>query len=489
MASNQKQKDSTDIQAVISSTAKSGDPVLVGSSLTGVALADPDSRNGYQAGVSCAGIFTLSVKGIDGSGNSAVVAGDPIYYTDGDTPKLSKKATGLMFGYALGAVGSGLTASVDVLQVKGASGSGGGGGTPGGSSTQLQINSSGSFGGDANLTYSANQLRVGPTGTMFVGPDESSLNPFIQGYTGGANLLTDIHSGSDFHTAFGIEAEQAGSGTFFAAYIVAYGGDNTQGLEVDVYGTGDGATITGLAGIANSLSGSSSSIYPIASQGQVQGTTSNAVIYDFYNYKPRITDSATVATRFGFYSDDIGGLSITNPYYSWFDSRGVRRVKEDNTFDSVGQAIEALYNPQFTKYTPGAANYERVVLGQWNGNVAEIGVEAGGTGTLRSLRLIGNGTLIPAATASSIPLGIQRATSQTADLLRFLDTDGTTLIGTEIDKNGVLTILRNTAPADGDLAANQAKIWFDPSNGAAKLMIRAKQADGTVKTGSVAVTT
>lgn len=101
-----------------------------------------------------------------------------------------------------------------------------------------------------------------------------------------------------------------------------------------------------------------------------------------------ITAPATVTNNFAFYADDQTGA--TNSYYSWFGSRGVRRVKEDSTFDSVGQAIEALYNPQFTKYTPGAANYERIILGQWNGNVAEIGTEKGGTGTLRPLRLIGS---------------------------------------------------------------------------------------------------
>jgi hypothetical protein len=79
-------------------------------------------------------------------------------------------------------------------------------------------------------------------------------------------------------------------------------------------------------------------------------------------------------------------------------------VKKDSTFNGVGQAIEALYNPQFTKYTPGATNYERIILGQWNTNVAEIGTEAGGTGTLRPLLLlgpevgIGTGTSVPSTT-------------------------------------------------------------------------------------------
>ena len=65
-----------------------------------------------------------------------------------------------------------------------------------------------------------------------------------------------------------------------------------------------------------------------------------------------------------------------------------RRVKEDNSFNGVGQAIEALYNPQFTKYTPGAPNYERLILGEWNSNVAEIGTENGGTGSSRALAFI-----------------------------------------------------------------------------------------------------
>lgn len=53
---------------------------------------------------------------------------------------------------------------------------------------------------------------------------------------------------------------------------------------------------------------------------------------------------------------------------------------------------------------------------------------------------------------------------------------------------GSISTLRNTAPADGDIAANELALWFDPTNGASKLMIKAKQADGTVKTASVALT-
>lgn len=43
------------------------------------------------------------------------------------------------------------------------------------------------------------------------------------------------------------------------------------------------------------------------------------------------------------------------------------------------------------------------------------------------------------------------------------------------------------APADGDLSASQVALWFDDTDGAAKLMIKGKSANGTVVTGQVAL--
>lgn len=48
-----------------------------------------------------------------------------------------------------------------------------------------------------------------------------------------------------------------------------------------------------------------------------------------------------------------------------------------------------------------------------------------------------------------------------------------------------LVIGANAAPADGNLNADEAAIWFDSTVGAAKLMIKAKNSAGTVVTGSV----
>ncbi len=90
----------------------SGDPCRWGEKV-GVALADEDTVTGKTT-VKFDGCATFSVKGVDGSGNSAVAVGDILYYVDADTPKLSKKATGVRFGYAAGTVGSGSTATITV---------------------------------------------------------------------------------------------------------------------------------------------------------------------------------------------------------------------------------------------------------------------------------------------------------------------------------------------------------------------------------------
>ncbi|GAA0528725.1 hypothetical protein GCM10010172_06660 [Paractinoplanes ferrugineus] len=90
---------------------QSGDPGRTGQ-IPAVALTNEDS-NGLVTGAED-GTFNLSVKGVDGSGNQAVADGDILYYVDADTPKLSKKTTGVRFGYARAAVSSGATTVIPV---------------------------------------------------------------------------------------------------------------------------------------------------------------------------------------------------------------------------------------------------------------------------------------------------------------------------------------------------------------------------------------
>ncbi len=71
----------------------------------------------------------------------------------------------------------------------------------------------------------------------------------------------------------------------------------------------------------------------------------------------------------------------------------------------------------------------------------------------------------------------------------FGNTDGN-LVGVDIPlfASHHLGTRNLVAPADADLVAGDLTFWFDDTNGAAKLMVKAKQADGAVKTAAVALT-
>lgn len=120
MAKNEIFRDGDNLSVTCShpTTPASGDPVRYGE-LVGVATTAEDTVSGKTT-VTFKGVHLLSVKGVDGSGNAAVAAGDKIYYVDADTPVLSKKATGRFAGYAVesgsnaGTVASGATATIPV---------------------------------------------------------------------------------------------------------------------------------------------------------------------------------------------------------------------------------------------------------------------------------------------------------------------------------------------------------------------------------------
>lgn len=120
MAKNELYRDGDNLAVTVTHPTNpvSGDPVRYGE-LVGVATTSKDSATG-KTSVTFRGVHLLPVKGIDGTGNSAVAPGDKLYYVDADTPALSKKNTGRFAGYAVesagnpGTVASGATATIPV---------------------------------------------------------------------------------------------------------------------------------------------------------------------------------------------------------------------------------------------------------------------------------------------------------------------------------------------------------------------------------------
>lgn len=91
----------------------SGDPIAVGS-ISGVCQTDEDA-NGFSV-IDRAGVYALSVTGKDAAdANVAVAVGDKLYW-DNTPGQVNKDGTnGIFLGWALAAVTSGSTATINVL--------------------------------------------------------------------------------------------------------------------------------------------------------------------------------------------------------------------------------------------------------------------------------------------------------------------------------------------------------------------------------------
>jgi hypothetical protein len=121
MATNLKRRDGWHLSLPVTdpATPASGDPVRIGN-MTGVAQTAKGDGGNAAANTSVdlgPSVWNVSVKGVNDSGNSAVAVGDAIFYVDADTPKLSKKSSGFFWGIALETVGSGSTATIQVLHM------------------------------------------------------------------------------------------------------------------------------------------------------------------------------------------------------------------------------------------------------------------------------------------------------------------------------------------------------------------------------------
>jgi hypothetical protein len=82
---------------------------------------------------------------------------------------------------------------------------------------------------------------------------------------------------------------------------------------------------------------------------------------------------------------------------------------------------------------------------------------------------------------------IEQYPAQTTDMVSLV-TDTKAAILSRFNKDGYFMTRKTAAPADADIATSEMALWFDNTAGAAKLMIKAKDSGGTVRTGSVSLT-
>ena len=116
MATNVIQKGSgLVIQVTAGAAYSSGDAIMVGDQgLVGICLEDIASAGTGSVMVAGGMVIDYPVKGHDGSSNTAVAVGDIVHFATGDA-FFDVTAANKSVGYALEAVSSGSTTTIEVL--------------------------------------------------------------------------------------------------------------------------------------------------------------------------------------------------------------------------------------------------------------------------------------------------------------------------------------------------------------------------------------
>jgi hypothetical protein len=94
--------------------------------------------------------------------------------------------------------------------------------------------------------------------------------------------------------------------------------------------------------------------------------------------------------------------------------------------------------------------------------------------------------LVSGFDSNVVGLAVRATPSQSGNLQEWQDSSGNP--AATVSENGYYTTRKNTAPADAELATSELAFWFDNTAGAARLMVKARDSGGTVRTGSVVLT-
>jgi hypothetical protein len=339
-------------------------------------------------------------------------------------------------------------------------GAGGGGGTPGGSTTQVQFNDAGAFGGDADLTWDKTTNVLGVTGDVNLSdggtytttlqtitptaartislPDATGTVALVAGSSGqllwnnagvNAGVSTLTYDGSILTTSGRFinsysSVSLAPAKAFTGTWATGFGTTNTKPhLLIEPTGTSSGAwSNSGTALGVNAASTFSGNLLDLQVNGSVQAFVTNGGVLTL--------NSGISASGNGFVvKGQTGSLILWNGGSVGFSSAAT--VSQTSTPDValVRDAANTLAqrngtNAQTTRvyntYTD-ASNYERLST-TWSSNVCYTKPENAGTGSARLYVPVTGATTVSGLPAAATAGAGARAFVTDANATTFLST-------------------------------------------------------------------
>jgi hypothetical protein len=377
-----------------------------------------------------------------------------------------------------------LQTSVNALEVAGVQGPQGNQGTTGAQGPQGFQGVAGSTGAQGNQGNQGFQGTAGSAGAQ--GPQGNQGNQGNQGFQGAAGA-----AGSQ-----GNQGNQGNQG--FQGAAGAAGPQGNQGFQGDAGAAGPQGNQGHQGNQGNQGSGvaaGSNTQIQYNSSGSFAG--SNALLWDNTNQYVTIGNSTNgTVPRLIFDNDTATG---NNPMIVWKHPTGEQGMSFKS--DTAGVLTEILRlqdnggviipNTGAINF-PGTAfvmNYDATI---YRGNTAKITWANSSGSTVPAITLGHDGTAVTTwlCTVMVTPnhtgvIGqvVKGIASQAANLMEWRSSADAVL--STVSENGYYTTRKVSAPADAELSASEVAFWFDDTNGAGKLKIKGKTANGTVVAGEV----
>jgi hypothetical protein len=317
----------------------------------------------------------------------------------------------------------------------------------------------------ANTTIHTGPFIIGTGGRLGINSEPSPRNPIsqnitIDGSTLDGTYLNDKVGGNLSVTFKGGFSGEVGFGASSATFL---------------FGANDFITTGPLAG---AIAGSANIIGRLT---EVDILTPDAALNRAVGFQAEVnyygaTAGGTIAQAISLYAVEprwksgaaAGAFTEAHSLYIESPTRGTL-----NRAMTVNGTAESFFG--------GAIKTNSKNIDAQDGILSAKSIVAGVAGSGAQGRL----TVLSNADTALVSTFQQFSGSQSGDMARWATSGGTPL--SRVSGQGFIMTRRNAAPADGDLASGEMAIWLDSTNGAAKFMVKAKQADGTVRTGNVAL--